>query len=176
MAGSDSGEEEEPGPTASSSTVQPLDATPNVKGKEREIDVRMPLDYNTDEPPSYSRIHVENDEGTVAYAEDYLRKWHPGLRSIGGIMGGLRPSSSRNWRHFKKEINFECLVIEKVMQASSTASEVDDDDEAEVEALDEDEDPDWIPETPSMVAYPVMLMLGFGMVIFLSGTYSFSLY
>ncbi|KAF9473806.1 hypothetical protein BDN70DRAFT_937155 [Pholiota conissans] len=92
---------------SSSSTIVPPTPKPIIKQLE-----------HLDEPPAYHQITItETDEWRLA--TDTLKKWHGGVKMpFQPIPGGVTPEMVEEWKALKQELGVECMVIDKIIDAS----------------------------------------------------------
>ncbi|KAG9039357.1 hypothetical protein FRB95_010645 [Tulasnella sp. JGI-2019a] len=77
--------------------------------------------FPLDSPPSYETLAADE-------RHKLLQKWHPGLHgvvSVGGVKGGVSSTVIREWNNVKKELGFECVAIDRTLQASAVNGERD---------------------------------------------------
>ncbi|KAG8987998.1 hypothetical protein FRB90_003024, partial [Tulasnella sp. 427] len=85
-----------------------------------------------DSPPSYDNI-AENERHKL------MQKWHPGLHghpSAHGVKGGISSKVLREWANVKKELGFECVAIDKTLEASQVHEEQEDQEDLEEEVME----------------------------------------
>ncbi|KDQ13555.1 hypothetical protein BOTBODRAFT_175549 [Botryobasidium botryosum FD-172 SS1] len=69
----------------------------------------------SDQPPAYGHL---DEEEKLKIGRAVLEKWHPGMTTITGIAGGVSQEAVEEWNHIKRELGFECMAVERVLQAS----------------------------------------------------------
>ncbi|KAG8878873.1 hypothetical protein FRB98_005926 [Tulasnella sp. 332] len=77
--------------------------------------------FPLDSPPSYETLAADE-------RHKLLQKWHPGLHgvvSVDGVEGGVSSTVLREWNNVKKELGFECIAIDRTLQASVVNGERD---------------------------------------------------
>ncbi|KAF7374326.1 hypothetical protein MSAN_00316100 [Mycena sanguinolenta] len=74
----------------------------------------------TDAPPAYKQVlspeEQEAHDWRVTVAT--LKKYHPGARIEEGVPGGVSLDALEDWRALKEELGVNCLVVEKILEAS----------------------------------------------------------
>jgi hypothetical protein len=80
----------------------------------------------SDSPPSYS--HVQQSSARKR-RQEVIKRWYPGLRHFSGA--GLTSQAVMDFNNLKREVGFECIAIERVMQASGMR-----DTEGRIEEID----------------------------------------
>ncbi|KIM59417.1 hypothetical protein SCLCIDRAFT_9958 [Scleroderma citrinum Foug A] len=99
-------EDEDDAMASSSSTVLP----PTPKG---ELSPLHPHDL----PPSYTQVTSHLGPPNPL---DLLKKWYSGLTiPIGPIPEGVSEDAIEEWRALKEDLGVECLVIDKIIEASA---------------------------------------------------------
>lgn len=74
------------------------------------------LSFPPDSPPSYENI--AGDE-----KHKLLQRLHPGMPARGGVRGGVSSTAVREWSNLKQELGFDCVAIDRALQASSVTGE-----------------------------------------------------
>ncbi|KAJ6512627.1 hypothetical protein C8R45DRAFT_890387 [Mycena sanguinolenta] len=73
-----------------------------------------------DAPPAYKQVlspeEQEAHDWRVTVAT--LKKYHPGARIEEGVPGGVSLDALEDWRALKEELGVNCLVVEKILEAS----------------------------------------------------------
>ena len=77
--------------------------------------------FPLESPPDYYDTAKELERHRL------LQKWHPGLQgnASSGVKGGISPSTLREWKNIKKELGFDCVAIDKTLEASTVNAEGD---------------------------------------------------
>lgn len=95
---------------SSSSTIVPPTPKPTAKRLE-------PFD----EPPAYNQV-TGADEWRLA--ADTLKKWHGNVKMpFEPLAGGVSPEAVEEWKALKHELGVECMVIDKLIDASGERAE-----------------------------------------------------
>ncbi|KAG9050616.1 hypothetical protein FS837_003715 [Tulasnella sp. UAMH 9824] len=84
-----------------------------------------------DSPPSYDNI-AENERHKL------MQKWHPGLHghpSAHGVKGGISSNVLREWANVKKELGYDCVAIDRTLEASEVNGPREEEEDLEEEVL-----------------------------------------
>ncbi|KIO28687.1 hypothetical protein M407DRAFT_22116 [Tulasnella calospora MUT 4182] len=126
--------EPEAGPSRLSPTIVVTDAEEDLSSsvetvKPESSTASSPLPI--DSPPSYDNI-AENERHKL------MQKWHPGLHghpSANGVKGGISSNVLREWANVKKELGFDCVAIDKTLEASQVNGPREEEEDLEEEVI-----------------------------------------